>query len=102
MSVVGFDIQRDYFNGARKSNAQVTIFLISGKSITGQIKSFDKFTLLVKTDIGDQIIFKHAISNISSSKQFGNYMNFEALKQKKTDHKIEENLSSAKEESQEK
>ena len=87
MTVNGFDIQRDFFNEAKKTNSQMMIFLTSGKRIIGRIKVFDKFTLLVETDKGDQLVFKHAVSNISSAKQFGNYINFEPLKPGKSDGK---------------
>ena len=93
MSVAGFDIQRDFFNEARKANALVSIFLISGKRIVGKIKCFDKFTLMIETDKGDQMVFKHAISNISSSKNFGNYINFETLKPQKADDPVPEKPS---------
>jgi host factor-I protein len=59
-------LQNDFFNAARKEKATVTVFLGNGKRLTGRLKSFDKFTLLLEGHQGDQIIFKHAISTVST------------------------------------
>ena len=45
----------------------MTVFLGNGKRLTGRIKSFDKFTLLLESHQGEQIVFKHAISTVSTS-----------------------------------
>ncbi len=60
------NLQNDFFNQARKERAQVTVYLANGKKLTGRIKSFDKFTLLLDGQYGEQIIFKHAISTVSA------------------------------------
>jgi host factor-I protein len=61
------NLQNDFFNTARKEKSIVTVFLGSGKKLTGRIKSFDKFTLLLEGQYGEQIVFKHAISTVSAS-----------------------------------
>ena len=61
------NLQNDFFNSARKARANVTIFLANGKKLTGRIKSFDKFTVMLENHYGEQIIFKHAISTVSAS-----------------------------------
>lgn len=58
-------IQNSFFNQVRKDRTRVTVVLTSGQRISGQVKAFDKFTLLVDTKGGDQMIFKHAISTVS-------------------------------------
>ena len=62
------NLQNDFFNAARKERKVVTIFLGNGKKLTGRIKSFDKFTVLLDGQQGEQMIFKHAISTVSSSR----------------------------------
>jgi host factor-I protein len=62
------NLQNEFFNAARKERKVVTIFLGNGKKLTGRIKSFDKFTLLLEGPGGEQIIFKHAISTVSSAR----------------------------------
>ena len=59
------NLQNDFFNAARKSKKPVTVFLANGKKLTGRIKSFDKFTLLLENHHGELIVFKHAISSVS-------------------------------------
>lgn len=76
------NIQNDFFNQARKDKARVLVFLNSGKKLTGRIKSFDKFTVILESGQGEQMIFKHAIATISSSKTFGNYIHFETASEK--------------------
>lgn len=71
------NIQNDFFNQARKDKARVLVFLNSGRKITGRIKSFDKFTVILESAQGEQMIFKHAIATVSSSKTFGNFINFD-------------------------
>jgi host factor-I protein len=62
------NLQNEFFNAARKDRTVVTIFLANGKKLVGRIKSFDKFTLLLEASQGEQIIFKHAISTVSTSR----------------------------------
>ena len=61
----GVNLQNQFFNDARKERKVVTIFLGNGKKLTGKIKSFDKFTVLLDGSYGEQMIFKHAISTVS-------------------------------------
>lgn len=61
------NLQNDFFNAARKEKKLVTVFLGNGKKLTGRIRSFDKFTLLLEGQQGEQIIFKHAISTVAAS-----------------------------------
>jgi len=59
------NLQNDFFNAARKAKTTVTVFLSNGKKLTGRIKSFDKFTLLLDGHQGELMVFKHAISTVS-------------------------------------
>lgn len=59
------NLQNDFFNAARKEKTLLTIFLSNGKKLVGRLKSFDKFTLLLESHHGEQIIFKHAVSTVS-------------------------------------
>jgi host factor-I protein len=62
------NLQNEFFNSARRERKMVTIFLGNGKKLTGRIKSFDKFTILLDGQQGEQMIFKHAISTVSLSR----------------------------------
>ena len=58
------NIQDMFMNNLRKNRTNVTIFTTNGVMIKGTISSFDTFTIVVSTDKGQQMIFKHAISTI--------------------------------------
>lgn len=58
------NLQDTFLNEARKENAQVGIFLLSGVQLKGRVKSFDSFTVLLANDNRSQLIYKHAISTI--------------------------------------
>jgi|SRR5262245_17960207 len=66
---IGFGVQNGFFNQVRKEHRRITILLSNGQSISGQIKSFDRFTLLLDTRQGEQIVFKHAIASVSARPQ---------------------------------
>ena len=61
------NLQNDFFNTVRKERTNLTVFLGNGKRLTGRLKSFDRFTLLLESPQGEQIVFKHAISTVSTS-----------------------------------
>jgi len=58
-------IQDSFLNSARKERNNVTIYLMSGVKLTGRIKSFDKYSLILEAGSQEQLIFKHAISTVS-------------------------------------
>ncbi|TCP30252.1 RNA-binding protein Hfq [Scopulibacillus darangshiensis] len=62
------NIQDTFLNQLRKESTFVTIFLLNGFQLKGQVKGFDNFTVLLETDGKQQLIFKHAISTFSPSK----------------------------------
>ncbi|OEU74406.1 MAG: RNA chaperone Hfq [Desulfuromonadales bacterium C00003093] len=61
-----FNIQDQYLNQARKERIKVNIVMMSGDNLEGYIKSFDSFCVLAESD-GDILIYKHAISTITSA-----------------------------------
>jgi len=63
------NIQDGFLNTARRERSTVTIYLLSGAKISGRIKSFDKFSLLLESGQQDQLIFKHAISTITYARR---------------------------------
>jgi host factor-I protein len=65
------NIQDAFLNTARRERSTVTIYLLHGAKLTGRIKSFDKFSVLLETGAQEQLIFKHAISTISHARRAG-------------------------------
>ena len=57
----------------------MTVYLMNGTKLSGRIKSFDRFAIIMENDGTDQMIFKHAISTISGTRQFGNYLNMDPV-----------------------
>ena len=64
------NIQDSFLNNARKDKGVVTIYLLSGVKLSGRIRSFDKYSLVMETNNQEQLIFKHAISTVVVSKPF--------------------------------
>lgn len=58
------NIQDAFLNTARREKDTVTIYLMNGAKLSGRIKSFDKFSVLLESGAQEQLIFKHAISTI--------------------------------------
>ncbi len=58
------NIQDSFLNTARKERASITIYLLSGVKLTGRIRSFDKYSVVLEANGQEQLIFKHAISTV--------------------------------------
>ena len=57
-------IQDTFLNAARKDRLSVTIYLVSGVKLSGRIRSFDKYALVLESGNQEQLIYKHAISTV--------------------------------------
>jgi len=67
------NIQDSFLNNARKDKIALTIYLMSGVKLSGRIKSFDKYSLVLETNNQEQLIFKHAISTVVTLKTAHSY-----------------------------
>ena len=67
------NIQDSFLNNARKDKIVLTIYLMSGVKLSGRIKSFDKYSLVLETNNQEQLIFKHAISTVVTQKSAHSY-----------------------------
>jgi host factor-I protein len=72
------NIQDSFLNNARKDKVVLTIYLMSGVKLSGRIKSFDKYSLVLETNNQEQLIFKHAISTVVTQKIAHSYSNASA------------------------
>ena len=59
------NIQDSFLNTARKEKMNITIYLLSGVKLSGRIRSFDKYSVVLESNNQEQLIFKHAISTIA-------------------------------------
>ena len=63
------NIQDAFLNTVRRERDTVTIYLMNGAKLSGRIKSFDKFSVLLESGAQEQLIFKHAISTIQHARR---------------------------------
>lgn len=59
----GQSLQEPFLNALRKEHVPVSIYLVNGIKLQGQIESFDQFVVLLKNSVS-QMVYKHAISTI--------------------------------------
>ncbi len=62
------NIQEAFLNNARREKTFLTVYLMSGVKLSGRIRSFDKYSVILETNNQEQLIFKHAISTVVVSK----------------------------------
>ncbi len=65
------ELQDTFLNQARREKLAVTVFLVNGFQIRGQVSGFDNFTVVVLSEGKQQMIYKHAISTIVPAKPVG-------------------------------
>ncbi len=63
------NIQDAFLNTVRREKTAVVMYLLNGAKLTGRIRSFDKFSILLESGSNEQLIFKHAISTISQTRR---------------------------------
>ena len=59
----GQNLQDPYLNILRKERIPVSIYLVNGIKLQGQVESFDQFVILLKNTVS-QMVYKHAISTV--------------------------------------
>jgi host factor-I protein len=59
----GQSLQDPFLNALRKERVPVSVFLINGIKLQGQIESFDQFVVCLKNTVS-QMVYKHAISTV--------------------------------------
>jgi host factor-I protein len=63
----GQSLQDPFLNALRKEKVPVSIYLVNGIKLQGQIDSFDQFVVLLRNSI-NQMVYKHAISTVVPSR----------------------------------
>ncbi len=64
----GHSLQEPFLNALRRERIPVSIYLVNGIKLQGQIESFDQFVVLLKNSVS-QMIYKHAISTVVPVRQ---------------------------------
>jgi host factor-I protein len=62
------NLQDAFLNQLRKGKVSVHVYLVNGVKLSGRIGGFDNFTVILTSEMGQQLVFKHAISSISPIK----------------------------------
>lgn len=63
MNPKGQLLQDPFLNALRKEHVPVSIYLVNGIKLQGQVDSFDQYVILLKNTV-TQMVYKHAISTI--------------------------------------
>nr|WP_310497486.1 RNA chaperone Hfq [Sandarakinorhabdus sp.] len=58
------NLQDVFLNTVRKTKTPVTMFLVNGVKLQGNITWFDNFSVLLRRDGHSQLVYKHAISTV--------------------------------------
>ena len=65
----GQSLQDPFLNALRRERIPVSIYLVNGIKLQGQVESFDQFVILLKNTVS-QMVYKHAISTVVPSRTF--------------------------------
>ena len=55
-------IQESFFAAALERGKHITIYLLNGAKISGRVRSFDKYSVVLESEQAEQLVFKHSIS----------------------------------------
>lgn len=64
MTAKGQMLQDPFLNALRKEHVPVSIYLVNGIKLQGQVESFDQYVVLLRNTSVTQMVYKHAISTI--------------------------------------
>ncbi|WP_079805526.1 RNA chaperone Hfq [Salmonella enterica] len=70
----GQSLQDPFLNALRRERVPVSIYLVNGIKLQGQIESFDQFVILLKNTVS-QMVYKHAISTVVTSRPVSHHSN---------------------------
>lgn len=65
MNKTAMNLQDNFLNQVRKDNVPVTIYLVSGVQLKGNVRGFDSFTVVLETPgKPSQLVYKHAMASV--------------------------------------
>ena len=70
----GQSLQDPYLNALRRERIPVSIYLVNGIKLQGQIESFDQFVILLKNTV-NQMVYKQAISTVVPARSVSHHNN---------------------------
>lgn len=69
------NLQDTFLNNVRRERITVTVYLSNGFKLTGKVVGFDNYVVIVETDKGQQLIYKHSITSLMPFKQVKLFIN---------------------------
>ncbi|AKD39133.1 RNA chaperone Hfq [Pasteurella sp. P03HT] len=90
----GQSLQDPYLNALRRERIPVSIYLVNGIKLQGQIESFDQFVILLKNTV-NQMVYKHAISTVVPARSVSHHnnnssqQNYQQTQEQQADSNIE-------------
>ena len=72
MSTKGQMLQDPFLNLLRKEHVPVSVYLVNGIKLQGQIESFDQYVILLRNTV-TQMVYKHAISTVVPARSVSLY-----------------------------
>lgn len=67
------NLQDSFLNQVRKENVPVSIHLVNGFQLKGNVKGFDNFTIILDSMGKQQLVYKHAVSTITPSRPLNGF-----------------------------
>lgn len=64
MNKVNINLQDVFLNQVRKEHITITIYLVNGFQLKGNVRGFDNYTIVLDNDGKQQLVYKHAVSTI--------------------------------------
>ncbi len=62
MSVI--NVQESFLNVAVAGGKHITVHLLNGAKVSGNVRSFDKYSIVLETNTQEQLLFKHSVSTL--------------------------------------
>ena len=66
------NVQDGFFYAMRREARPIHVYLMTGKRITGVLRRFDRYVLVVESHGLEHLVFKHAVANVCAARSEGN------------------------------
>jgi len=83
LNKTNINLQDVFLNQVRKEQISITIFLVNGYQLKGNVKGFDNYTIVLDSEGKQQLVYKHAVSTIIPARHVNMMFNNEAAKVEK-------------------
>jgi len=65
------NVQDNFFNTLRRDERPVHIYLLTGKRISGVLRRFDRYALVIENNGHEYLVYKHAVASVSLARAEG-------------------------------